>query len=386
MIKEDNKPTISILAITLGSGGAEKVISLFLPRLMDNYNVYLVLFNDDFHFEIPNGLHVEILIKKKNLSTFQKIFLFPIIFFQYFKFIKKNKIDVSISFLIRPNFINGLLKVFLRKKIKVIMSERNYPSIGYKSSKPRYYLYKLLIPTLYSKADYIFSNSEWINKDLKENFNVSGEFKVIYNPIILPKIKERKLPNDDILKFINVGRVIQVKNQELIIDSISDVSGSYKMLFLGDGNLKGQLIDKTKKMNISGQIEFAGKVKNVNDYLFDSDCFILSSNSEGFPNAIVEAMATGLPVISTNCLSGPLEILNNNEEVKIKMGDFVIAKYGILINVGDRIALSKAINYVINNKSFIEEYGKKSLERAQAYSIEVIYDKLNSLIEEVVSV
>ena len=158
------------------------------------------------------------------------------------------------------------------------------------------------------------------------------------------------------------------------------------MLFLGDGNLRSQLIDKAKKLNISDNIEFVGKVKNVNDYLFDSDCFILSSNSEGFPNAIVEAMATGLPVISTNCLSGPLEILNDNEEVTINKGDFVIAKYGILINVGDRIALSKAIDYVMNNHSFLAEYSQKSLERAQCYSLEVIYAQLNGLIENVASV
>lgn len=386
MIKEGSKPNISILAITLGSGGAEKVISLFLPKLMEDYNVSLVLFTDDFHFETPEGLSVEIIVKSKSLSTFQKIFLFPIIFFRYLRFVKKNKINVSISFLTRPNFINGLIKVFLGKKIRVIMSERNYPSIGYKRSKPRYYLYKLLIPALYSRADYLFSNSEWINKDLKENFNVSGKFKVIYNPIILPNVSERKLPINGFIKFINVGRIISVKNQELIINSISVTNGRYKMLFLGDGNLKSQLIDKAKKLNISDHIEFAGKVKNVNDYLFDSDCFILSSDSEGFPNAIVEAMAAGLPVISTNCLSGPLEILNNNEAVKINKGDFVIAKYGILINVGDRIALSRAIDYVMNNRSFLVEYSRKSLERARSYSIEVIYDQLNNLIDNVATV
>jgi glycosyltransferase involved in cell wall biosynthesis len=386
MIKEGTKLNISILTNTLGSGGAEKVISLFLPKLMEDYNVSLVLFNEDFHFETPEGLHIEILVKKKSLSSFQKIFLFPTIFLRYLRFVKKNKINVSISFLIRPNFINGLTKVFLGKKIRIIMSERNYPSIGYKRSKLRYYLYRLLIPALYNRADHLFSNSEWINKDLKENFNVSGKFKVIYNPIILPKMTERKLPNNGTIKFINVGRIISVKNQELIIDSISAANGPYKMLFLGDGDLKSRLIDKAKKLNISNRIEFAGKVKNVNDYLFDSDCFILSSNSEGFPNAIIEAMATGLPVISTNCLSGPLEILNNNETVKINKGDFVIAKYGILINVGDRMALSRAIDYVMNNKSFLEEYSQKSLERARSYSIDVIYEQLNNLIDNVATV
>ncbi|HTD39025.1 MAG TPA: glycosyltransferase [Mucilaginibacter sp.] len=347
---------------------------------MNDYNVTLVLFYDVFHFEIPDGLATEILIRKKNISTFKKIFLFPIVFFRYLSFIKKNKIKVSVSFLTRPNFINGLLKIFMRDKVKVIMSERNYPSIEYRSSKPRYYLYKLLIPVLYSKADYLFSNSEWINKDLKENFNVSAQFKVIYNPILLPEVNRKEIPSNGTVKFINVGRVIATKNQELIIDAFSGVKEAYHMSFLGDGNLMGYLKNKTEKLGIAKRIEFVGNVKNVNDYLSESDCFILTSNSEGFPNAIVEAMALGLPVISTNCLSGPLEILNSNEAVNIDKGDFLIAKYGILINVGDQHGLKKAINYAINNKVFLIEYSQKSLERAKAYSIAVIYIQLNNLI------
>lgn len=381
MYKNEQKPTISVLGMTMGSGGAEKVISLFLPKLMNDYNVTLVLFYDVFHFEIPEGLIVEILVKKKTISNFQKIFLFPIVFFRYLRIIRKGNVKVSISFLTRPNFINGLLKIFLGDKIKVMMSERNYPSIEYRSSKLRYYLYKLLIPALYNKADCLFSNSEWINKDLKENFNVSAVFKVIYNPIILPQANKKKLFSAGHVRFINVGRVIATKNQELIIDAFGGIRESYHMSFLGDGILMGYLREKIEKSGVSGNIKFVGKVKNVNDYLADSDCFILSSNSEGFPNVIVEAMAQGLPVIATNCLSGPLEILNDNEPVNIDKGDFVIAKYGILINVGDKDGLTKAIDYVIGHPAFIAAYSDKSLQRAKTYSIAVIYTELNNLIK-----
>jgi len=376
----ESKTNISVLAMTMGSGGAEKVISLFLPKLMKDYNVTLILFYDIFHFEIPNGLPVEILIKKVNMSIFQKIFLFPVAFFRYLKLVKSKNISVSISFLIRPNLLNGILKIFLRDKIRVVMSERNYPSIEYRSSPGRYYLYKTLIPLLYSKADHLFSNSEWINKDLKDNFNVSTRFEVIYNPIILPQ-KKAVPGNADTVRFINVGRVIAIKNQELIIDALADVTGNYRMIFLGNGDLLDHLKEKIKKLDSVNHIEFAGNVKNVNDYLSDSDCFILSSHSEGFPNAIVEAMAIGLPVISTNCLSGPLEILNDNEQVNIDKGNFFIASHGILINVGDREGLKKAINYVMSNKTFLREYSFKSLERAKEYSLDNIYIKLNHLIE-----
>jgi len=382
MYNKERKPNISVLGMTMGSGGAEKVIGLFLPKLMSDYNVTLVLFYDIFHFEIPADLPAEILIKGKRLTTFQKIFLFPIAFFRYLNFVKRNKIEVSVSFLTRPNFVNGLLKVFMKDKIKVIMSERNYPSIEYRSSKARYHLYKFLIPILYSKADHLFSNSEWINKDLKENFGVFAPFKVIYNPILLPEVSGKALSGDHPVRFISVGRVIAIKNQELIIDAFSSIKEAYQMRFLGAGNLIDYLNNKIEALGKTEHIEFLGSVKNVNDYLSESDCFILSSNSEGFPNAIIEAMAIGLPVISTNCLSGPLEILNNNESVNINYGDFYIAKYGILINVGDVAGLRKAINYAISNRDFLIEYGQKSLERAAAYSINVIYTQLNGLIDD----
>lgn len=382
MYNKERKPNISVLGMTMGSGGAEKVIGLFLPKLMSDYNVTLVLFYDIFHFEIPADLPAEILIKGKRLTTFQKIFLFPIAFFRYLNFVKRNKIEVSVSFLTRPNFVNGLLKVFMKDKIKVIMSERNYPSIEYRSSKARYHLYKFLIPILYSKADHLFSNSEWINKDLKENFGVFAPFKVIYNPILLPEVSGKALSGDHPVRFISVGRVIAIKNQELIIDAFSSIKEAYQMRFLGAGNLIDYLNNKIEALGKTEHIKFLGSVKNVNDYLSESDCFILSSNSEGFPNAIIEAMAIGLPVISTNCLSGPLEILNNNESVNINYGDFYIAKYGILINVGDVAGLRKAINYAISNRDFLIEYGQKSLERAAAYSINVIYTQLNGLIDD----
>jgi hypothetical protein len=98
MQNNEQKPKVSVLGMTMGSGGAEKVISLFLPKLMKDYNVTLVLFYDVFHFAIPNGLATEILIRKRKLSTFQKVFLFPIAFFRYLNFIKRNNIKVSISF------------------------------------------------------------------------------------------------------------------------------------------------------------------------------------------------------------------------------------------------------------------------------------------------
>lgn len=368
----------------MGSGGAEKVISLLLKKLVKDYDVTLILFYDIFHFKIPKEVNVEILSTSSlNKNFINKLFDFPKFINRYFRLIKRDGFHVTVSFLTRPNFINGFLKIFTGKDVKVIMSERNYPSIEYKSSFLRYNLYKLLIPWLYSKADILFSNSEWINKDLTENFGVKTKMKVLYNPIILPNniklfdsIKKFKK-----LEIVSVGRLIPTKNNKLLLESISSLkSENLKVNFLGDGILRNSLEEFTKNKDLSSKVKFWGNVKNVSEKLLDFDLFIHTSNSEGFPNALLEAMSVGLPIISTNCMSGPLEILNDNIDVEIKQGDFYIAKYGLLINVNDSVGLTKAIKYFLANQNEFYRFSNLSLYRANRYSLDNIYDEFRNII------
>ncbi len=372
---------ISIITLSMGSGGAERVISLLLSKMEKEYDVKLFLLFNNIHYDIPKNVDVTYLINKKRINGFYKLIYLPLFFFKYLNFLKNNKIKYSISFLTIPNFINGFIKFFL-KDVKAIVSERSYPSIEYSSSKLRLKIYKFLIKALYTKADIVFSNSEWINKDLTENFNVKNKFEVIYNPIIMPKnrinMNAAFLRNED-LRIISVGRIYETKNQKLILDALINLRyNNFKLTILGDGVQKSDLENYVIKNRKQDKITFVGNVKNVNYYLLQNHCFILSSNSEGFPNALVEAMAIGLAVISTNCMSGPLEILNNNEHVDIEIGGFYKAKYGILINVNDRIGLESALEYLIKNESTLIKYSKLSMVRANSYKLDNIYGEFKS--------
>ena len=157
-------------------------------------------------------------------------------------------------------------------------------------------------------------------------------------------------------------------------------SGEFKLTILGNGELKEDLITLSEQLNISNHLILEGKVSNVKEYLLNSDCFVLSSNTEGFPNVLLEALSVGLPSISTNCLSGPQEMLNDNEAVTIESGDFYKAKYGILVNVDDKEGLNKAMLYLKNNPEERQRYSQLGFERAKTYGLPKIYEQVKSLL------
>ena len=204
--------------------------------------------------------------------------------------------------------------------------------------------------------------------------------RVIYNPIKIPNLDYTFQKNTEEFKVINVGSFTNVKNQRMIIDGIKNLDFKVKLTLLGDGPNKEELLKYVKTQNLNNFVFLPGKVSNVNDYLYNSHCFVLSSNTEGFPNALLEAMAVGLPVISTNCIRGPLELLNENEAIVIAKEEFYIAKYGILINVNDSIALSNAITYLKKHISDREILGMKAKKRANQFTVDVFIEELEEIL------
>jgi N-acetylgalactosamine-N,N'-diacetylbacillosaminyl-diphospho-undecaprenol 4-alpha-N-acetylgalactosaminyltransferase len=379
----NQKKNIAILSISLASGGAEKVISLLLKELRNDYNVTLVLFHKVLHFPVPEGVEIFAMSNKSPKRPFYKKIFDSIRFiFTYYRFIKKNNIEISISFLAFPNLINGIVSTF-NKKVKTIISERGFPSDNV-TSKLSFYISKIFYPIFYNKCDKLFSNSVYINNDLKDNFGIKIPMEVIYNPIELPnKTINSELLNTETkkLKLITAGTINKRKNQIMVVRAIKESKLKYDFSILGDGDLRTYITEEITKFKLEDQISLKGKVKKVNEYLINNECFVLSSFTEGFPNALIEAMAIGLPCVSTNCLSGPLELLNENQPINIKNGEFFIGKYGLLVNNDDHIGLSKALDYYHTNPTERERFSRLSLERAKAYELKSIYSQFNQFIK-----
>jgi len=380
-----DRKKISILLTSLTSGGAEKVISLLLKKLVVDFDVHLILIYDLIHFEIPGEVHTFVLSRKPLNTNFSFLGKFTEAVkgtSRYLGILKRNKIDIAVSFLALPNLMNSLARM-KHSKLRTIISERGFPTDN-TTSKISYYISKVFYPLLYNRNDKLFSNSVYINQDLAINFKIRIPMEVIYNPIEIPKLKvspDQLTGDDGLLKIVTVGTLSERKNQKMIIDAVAALNKGYELDIYGNGPLNEELSKRILKKGLSNIVHLRGTVSDIYKYLVQYNCFVLSSKTEGFPNALLEAMAIGLPCISTNCLSGPLELLNGSQDtIFIEDGSFFKGKYGLLINNRDQKGLASALVYFKENPPERRKYGELAMKKALEYDLSTVYRQFKTFI------
>lgn len=272
-----------------------------------------------------------------------------------------------ISFMEEANFPNILAKIVFwnqaRTIISIRQSQRFIPSF-----------FQLIGKILYPFTDHIVTVSEDEKINLIENYGIKDEkITTIYNGVNLEKIKRLQDEplglNDDIFKddtfsFITIGRLTRQKNYPLLIKAFAQIHAEYpetRLLIIGEGEMKEELQKLSTSTDYSG-VCFLWKKANVFPFLRRSNAFILASLWEGFPNVLIEAMACGLPVISTDCPTGPKEILDNG-------------KYGFLIESNNESELYEAMKKLIVDKESRDILSRQSLVRIQDYTLDKMMKK-----------
>lgn len=175
----------------------------------------------------------------------------------------------------------------------------------------------------YRFLDKLLQVSDDAARDLERfAFLKQGSVQVIYNPYTLsdPKVQfdreqVQRAWSTSSYKILSVGRLSYVKNFSLLLDAMAKVRTKLNasLVILGEGELREALEQKIKDKNLEGHVNLMGFVEDVHAYYQEADLYVLSSVCEGLPNVLLEAIAAGTPVVSTDCLSGPREILNNGE-------------------------------------------------------------------------
>ena len=371
------KKNLSILIYSLAGGGAERIVSVLTQELSKNYNITLVLMNNTINYNIEGVNEIIYLEKSKaNENGLKKLLKLPLLAIKYRAILKKYNIDISLSLLTRPNYISILSQLF-SKKIRIIISEHSFPSRMYKGNNLKSIINRFMIFKLYNRADKVIAISKLIEKDLQNNFNIKKDKLVqIYNPFDLEYIdnlsKEKVNFSFDKFTFITAGRLDDGKNHKLIIEAFKLLqNNNTQLLILGEGKNKDKLNNLIKKYHLEDRIFLIGFDPNPYKYMSKSNCFILSSNYEGLPTVIIEAMACNLQIISTDCKSGPREILAPYTDIKIQLNNNIeITPHGILTPINNTEMMLKAMNYILNNKKL---YNNKL--RAQYFAKDNIIKK-----------
>jgi len=371
---------IAVFIYSLGGGGAERVVSQLIPYLENNgFDVYLVLMNNTcvYPFETKNKpFFLE--NSKTTESNVLKFLKIPFLAYKYHIFLKKNKINKSFSFLTRPGFISVLTKWF-NKKRTIIISERSNSSLQYGNHNLQSWINNFLIKELYPKADLIIANSNGNAQDLITNYNVPRyKITTIYNPISLEAIFAIEPTKDffdtNYFNLVSVGRLDNGKNHQLLIKSLEFFKLQKVRLYIfGDGILKTELEKTIQDLKLENRVFLMGFESNPYKYLKAADLFVFSSNHEGFPNVILEAMACELPIVSTNCPSGPNEIFKVNTDYDFS--DNVLTDYGILVPRNNIKKMVEAINILMQNKKYYQNCKTQVVKRVEDFEANKILDE-----------
>jgi len=371
---------ISVLIYNLDGGGAERVVAQFVSFLYENgIDVCLVVMNDTVVYAIPKNIPIYYLEKSNpNEAGVFKFLKLPYLGFKYKSFLKKEKIDTSLSFLSRPNYINLISKWF-GSGVKTFVSERSNPSAQYKGNTFHSTINSFLIKKLFVKADGIIANSTGNGIELTNNFGIPKNLiTTIHNPIDLDIVKNTLAVKDfydsNYFNFISVGRLNEGKNHELLLRSLAQVANKNIRLYIfGDGPLREYLMHLILNLKLENQVFLKGFSKDIFSFLKGADAFLFGSNHEGFPNVLIEAMAFELPIITTNCPSGPSEIMKVSASEPIQKR--VCTEYGILVPIGNCIEMAEAINEMMNNTAYYNLCKKKVLTRSYDFQKEYILEQ-----------
>lgn len=351
---------IAFLIGSLAGGGAERVVSELATEMSAQGHevAVIVVSSAQRKYFIPDEVNFINCAKQYKARGFSYI--------NRVSDIRKNLLafspDVCISFNTNVNFY----AIFAAKGLKfpLILSERNDP-VKYPLDKPS----RILRSLLYKKSyKYVFQTEE-----IKNYFSesIQKNSTIIFNPLnpALPEVNVKKRSK----RFVTAVRLEPQKNLKMAIDAFkgSDaIENGYIFQIFGEGSLRNELSEYIKDNNLSENVFLMGNSSTLYDDIYDAYGFLLSSDFEGLSNSMIEAMALGIPTISTDYPSGGARAVIEDE------------KNGLLVPVGDSKAMKNAINRLIGNSEFAADISKNSVLLRDSLSVSKITNQWISFISK----
>lgn len=383
------KKNIMLMVPLLDQGGLERVCALTANLLNDKCNLVLVVFSTKNMLYDVNGVDMIDLHLGSRPGFMGKVITFMKRIHVVKKIKKQKQIDITYSFGPSANLTN----VFTRVKDQIWVGIRGYGALDNKKAM------KLLC----KKSDMVICCAKAMADDVDRFFHPK-KVVCLYNPCDVnairmaaqEPIKEYADFFTDQTKIIaSMGRENDVKGFWHLIKAfalLKEKQPNVKLMIIGEGDFT-EYKKLAAKLGIAESVLFTGVQKNPFCYLQKASLYVLTSASEGFPNALVEAMALGVPAMSVNCKSGPAEILMEHYEEAEDNQKVYKGQYGILLPVMDplknldvsvlqreEMILTEEMNLLLQNMVQLTSYKKASIERSNIFSIESYISEIMSLI------
>jgi len=331
---------IAFFLPNLYGGGAERVSINLLKGMVNNENLVL-----DLVLGIAEGSFLEQVPEEVNIVNLQSprvaTAILPLV-----KYLKTAQPDALLSHLGHANVIALFANKLAGSKTRVVVVEHNTLSVSDAVSL-RAKITPWFMKQFYPTADAVVGVSLGVSDDLEVQLGfASGSVTTIYNPVINQELLNKAnssvdhpwLQSREIPVFLAVGRLTAQKDFANLIRAFALVrkQKATRLIILGEGELRTELEELARSLEVWEDVDLPGFADNPYGYMNQATAFTLSSRYEGLPTALIEAMACGCPVVSTDCPSGPQEIL-------------VGGQYGALVPIQDSKSLSKAMLNVLDN-------------------------------------
>ena len=353
---------ITIVTRSMFGGGAERVIAE-LAKYISKKNIkctIITIDDEEVFYDIPSQVEIYAIgIKSKN-KIIDKILKYK----EVRRYTKVLKSDIVLSL---PEDIGiYVIPAMLGTGIPVVVSERNNPWVMPWKKESR----------IMRKIFYPFAQGFIFQTEYAKNFfpkNIRKKGIILPNPLDLNRIPE---PWDGkcCKQVIGAGRLDSQKNFPLLIRAFSKfnkIHPEYTLIIYGEGQLKEELEELADSCIPKNNYRFPGKTPNLLEKMREGAMFVLTSDYEGMPNVLIEAMSLGMPVISTDCPSGgPAEMIEDG-------------KNGLLVTVGDIDELNEAMCKIANSKTFSIKIGEEAKKIKEILDSNIVADQWIKYLQEI---
>ncbi len=358
----NNRRKITLVVSSLKCGGAERVAVMLAQGFIDRGHqvsvVTLAAKETDFYQLPKEAERVALGVMKASPTPLHAVRNNLQRFLALRRAIQVINPDLVISFVARENILT-----------LVSLGQTNYPVIVTEHNNQRFRScgqpWSQIRRLVYPWAAQVVSVSEGVNSYF--NWLPQTKKSVIYNPFVTPQNTEEllNLPpgvNPEKQWITAMGRLIEQKGFDILLTAFAKIAyryPSWQLLILGEGELREKLAKLQKHLGLNNRVIFTGVINNPFSLLSRSQFFVMSSRFEGFPMAHGEALACGLPVIATDCPSGPQEIIRDGID-------------GILVPNEDVDALAEAMEKLMTNEEMRTDLAARATEVTQRFSLEKV--------------